>query len=84
MKIKPLEGPIFSITGLKTTSLQTGRIAPGMEAHFVLTFCPTEYQDYSCDIECVTERERFLIAVRAIGPRGNPVTPLICSSVGFS
>ncbi|KAI8803400.1 hypothetical protein BJ742DRAFT_498091 [Cladochytrium replicatum] len=70
-RIDPLASVVFSISSLdKTGSLQSsGKVAPGMETDFILRFTPEELNDYSIDIVCVTEREKFLLPVRAIGAR---------------
>ena len=49
--------------------LQQSKIASGMEVYFVLTFKPQEVRYYSYDLICSTEREKFLVPVRAIGTR---------------
>lgn len=79
LKLEPITHPNFKISGgIKSTSsttppstsLQSGKIAPGMEVQFLLTFNPEEKVDYSYNIVCVTEREKFILPVRAIGARG--------------
>uniref|UniRef100_A0A3Q4HS85 Abnormal spindle-like microcephaly-associated protein ASH domain-containing protein n=1 Tax=Neolamprologus brichardi TaxID=32507 RepID=A0A3Q4HS85_NEOBR len=44
-------------------------IAPGMSATFTVFFTPHENKDYHHRLVCVTEREKFEIPIRAIGPR---------------
>lgn len=61
---------MFAISAPKLNNLQSSRLATGIEVQFLLKFTPTEYRDYSYDIECVTEREKFIVPVRALGPRG--------------
>jgi hydrocephalus-inducing protein len=56
---------------MKNDSLQSPRVvAPGMDVSFILKFVPEEKKDYSYNIVCVTEREKFLVPVQAIGARG--------------
>ncbi|XP_075327326.1 hydrocephalus-inducing protein homolog [Odontesthes bonariensis] len=45
------------------------KVAPGMSATYTVFFTPQENKDYDHRLVCVTERERFEIPVRAIGPR---------------
>ncbi|XP_024138466.1 hydrocephalus-inducing protein homolog isoform X3 [Oryzias melastigma] len=45
------------------------KVAPGMSITFTVGFTPKENKDYEDKLICVTERERFEIPVRAIGPR---------------
>lgn len=40
-----------------------------MVLKYVLTFHPEEAKDYQCNLMCVTEREKFVLPVRVIGPR---------------
>ena len=42
-----------------------------MQVSFILVFKPEEHVDYVCDLVCVTEREKFLLPIKAIGARGN-------------
>uniref|UniRef100_A0A8C2Z802 HYDIN/VesB/CFA65-like Ig-like domain-containing protein n=1 Tax=Cyclopterus lumpus TaxID=8103 RepID=A0A8C2Z802_CYCLU len=44
-------------------------VAPGLSAAFTVSFAPQEYKDYHHSLVFVTERERFEVPVRAIGPR---------------
>ena len=46
-----------------------GKVAPGMEVVFSIEFRPDELRDYGSDLVVVTEREKFLVPVRAVGPR---------------
>ncbi|KAJ3074073.1 hypothetical protein HDU98_012192 [Podochytrium sp. JEL0797] len=41
-----------------------------MEAQFLLKFTPEENVDYLYNLVCVTEREKFLLPIRAYGARG--------------
>ncbi|XP_026221932.1 hydrocephalus-inducing protein homolog [Anabas testudineus] len=45
------------------------KVAPGLSATFTVFFNPQENKDYHHRLVCVTERERFEVPVRAIGPR---------------
>ena len=46
-----------------------GKVAPGMEVCFVVHFKSRECRDYCCDLVCVTDREKFIVPVTAVGPR---------------
>jgi hydrocephalus-inducing protein len=48
---------------------QTAKIAAGMQTQYLVRFTPDQAKDYTDEIVCVTEREKFAIQVRAIGPR---------------
>ncbi|XP_053355859.1 hydrocephalus-inducing protein-like [Clarias gariepinus] len=45
------------------------KVAPGMTSTFTVLFTPQEKKDYSYRIICMTEREKFEVPIRAIGPR---------------
>ncbi|EGR30730.1 hypothetical protein IMG5_124970 [Ichthyophthirius multifiliis] len=45
------------------------KIAPGMEASFIIKFSPEAKIDYHYDLIVVTEREEFIIPIYAIGKR---------------
>ena len=60
---------LSSARSMNGEPLQQSKIASGMEVYFVLTFKPQEVRYYSYDLICSTEREKFLVPVRAIGTR---------------
>ncbi|XP_051727085.1 hydrocephalus-inducing protein homolog [Ctenopharyngodon idella] len=45
------------------------KVAPGMASTFTILFTPQENKDYIHSLICVTEREKFEVPIRAIGPR---------------
>ncbi|XP_051884712.1 hydrocephalus-inducing protein homolog [Pristis pectinata] len=45
------------------------KVAPGMVTTFKLVFTPEENKDYIHELVCITEREKFLVPVKAIGAR---------------
>uniref|UniRef100_A0A3Q2ZZE8 HYDIN axonemal central pair apparatus protein n=1 Tax=Kryptolebias marmoratus TaxID=37003 RepID=A0A3Q2ZZE8_KRYMA len=47
----------------------SSKVAPEMAALFTVFFTPQENKDYHYRLVCVTQRERFEIPVRAVGPR---------------
>ncbi|KAJ3287536.1 hypothetical protein HK104_008544 [Borealophlyctis nickersoniae] len=69
LKIEPIDNPYFSVTGWKTASLNSGKVAPGMEIPYILRFTPEKTIDYSYNLVCTTDREKFLVPIRAIGAR---------------
>jgi hypothetical protein len=70
LRLEQIKSDVFNIRGWKDESLITGKIAPGMEAPFILRFLPQRDQDYCDDLICVSERERFIVPIRAISSRG--------------
>ncbi|XP_077145064.1 hydrocephalus-inducing protein homolog isoform X4 [Ranitomeya variabilis] len=45
------------------------KVAPGMPSTFRVLFTPEENKDYVHELICITEREKFVVPVRAIGAR---------------
>jgi hydrocephalus-inducing protein len=45
------------------------KVAPGMEITFLIRFSPEAKIDYSYDLVVVTEREKFVVPIPAIGKR---------------
>ncbi|XP_064315287.1 hydrocephalus-inducing protein homolog [Phalacrocorax carbo] len=45
------------------------KVAPGMPSTFRILFTPEENKDYFHQLTCITEREKFIVPIRAIGPR---------------
>ena len=70
IKIVPPDSPFFAVSpptmGNKPLP-PDGKVAAGMEIRFVVTFTPREKREYSHDLVCVTEREKFIIPIRALG-----------------
>uniref|UniRef100_A0A8D0G7T0 HYDIN/VesB/CFA65-like Ig-like domain-containing protein n=1 Tax=Sphenodon punctatus TaxID=8508 RepID=A0A8D0G7T0_SPHPU len=46
------------------------KVAPGMQSTFRIIFTPEENKDYFHEVTCITEREKFIVPIRAIGARG--------------
>ncbi|GMF21897.1 unnamed protein product [Phytophthora lilii] len=75
LKIEPPRSPVFRVrpwdAGKKDRAGKPdridGKVAAGMEIAFALEFLPQEITDYSLDLVCCTERERFLLPVRVRG-----------------
>ncbi|KAM6380942.1 hydrocephalus-inducing protein homolog [Pluvialis apricaria] len=45
------------------------KVAPGMFSTFRILFTPEENKDYFHQLTCITEREKFVVPIRAIGAR---------------
>ncbi|CAH2323836.1 Hypothetical predicted protein [Pelobates cultripes] len=45
------------------------KVAPGMPSTFRIMFTPEENKDYFHEVICITEREKFLVPIRAVGAR---------------
>ncbi|XP_046781643.1 hydrocephalus-inducing protein homolog isoform X4 [Gallus gallus] len=45
------------------------KVAPGMASTFRILFTPEENKDYFHQLTCITEREKFVVPIRAIGAR---------------
>eukprot|EP01034_Spumella_vulgaris_P022205 gene22205-28319_t len=72
IKLKKPDSPFFDISAprnLNGEPLQQSKIASGMEICFVLSFKPQEVRDYAWELECETERETFIVPIRAVGLR---------------
>ena len=68
VKIVQPESPFFEVA--LGNPRGASKVAPGMDIAYVLKFTPEERIDYFCDLVCYTEREKFIIPVRCLGPRG--------------
>lgn len=66
VKVTQAETPYFSLVAPSNAS---SKVSPGLSLTFRVVFQPDEHKDYNHEVVVVTERERFLIPVRAIGPR---------------
>lgn len=68
-KIIKTNNPNFQVSVAKNSKgedLQFSKVAYGMEVMFIVTFTPSEMKDYSIDLVCCSEREKFIVPVRAI------------------
>ncbi|KAJ3260794.1 hypothetical protein HK103_007357 [Boothiomyces macroporosus] len=73
LRVEQSASPYFSIQAWNSKSFQSEKVAPGMEIAYIVKFNPEENVDYSLNLVCVTERERFIVPIRAIGARGADV-----------
>ncbi len=83
MKIVTPDSKLFEVVpnkkfkGSATSTTKTGtdidvmssRVAPGMEVQYIVRFSPEAKIDYSYDLTVVTEREKFIVPIRAVGCR---------------
>jgi hydrocephalus-inducing protein len=78
VKIIPPDSNLFQIIPCKQTKEEdpkapqdvdnmSSKVAPGMEISFTVKFSPEAKIDYSYDLNIVTEREKFIVPIRAIG-----------------
>ncbi|CAN0220300.1 unnamed protein product, partial [Hapterophycus canaliculatus] len=73
LKLLPLDSPHFAVSGPrsphKLKALKQTKVAPGMEVCYVVNFKPQEVRAYSAELVVVTEREKFIVPVAALGHR---------------
>lgn len=69
IKILKPESTVFSIEMTAGSKGSANKVAPGMEVVFKVHFAPRAAQDYYCELVCLSEREKFVVAVSARGPR---------------
>ena len=54
----------------KNSRLETGtKVAAGMDTKFMVKFSPEAKTDYRYDLTVVTEREKFIVPIIAVGQR---------------
>nr|XP_032813560.1 hydrocephalus-inducing protein homolog isoform X3 [Petromyzon marinus] len=66
VKVSQEDSPYFKI--ISPNDVGT-KVAPGMASTFRIVFTPEQKKDYTHQVVCVTEREKFMVPVRAIGSR---------------
>ena len=64
--IKPAS-PYISIAKAPGKQTSTGKVATGMEVAYVITFSPESEDSYDYDIIVATEREKFIVPLKALG-----------------
>lgn len=81
VKIIPPDSKLFQVLPCKKAAvsstlnkpsdvdIMSSRVAPGMEISYVIKFSPEAKIDYSYDLMVVTEREKFVVPIRAVGCR---------------
>ena len=60
------DSPYFKIISPNNVG---NKVGPGLPTTFTIQFVPEEKKDYYHELTCITEREKFLVPVRAIGAR---------------
>ncbi|KAM4722980.1 hydrocephalus-inducing protein homolog [Rhinophrynus dorsalis] len=66
VKVIQENSPYFQIISPKDVC---NKVAPGMPSIFHILFNPEENKDYFHELICITEREKFVVPIRAIGAR---------------
>ncbi|RHY53725.1 hypothetical protein DYB38_002829 [Aphanomyces astaci] len=66
IKILPPDSPFFKVKKGNSHD-KDGKIAAGMEISFLIEFLPQERKEYAHDLVCCTEREKFVVPIRARG-----------------
>ena len=69
IKLLPPQSAVFAVERQQAKAGGGTKVAPGMDAVYRVTFAPRDPVDYSCDLLCVSEREKFVVPMRARGPR---------------
>ncbi|XP_010642750.1 hydrocephalus-inducing protein homolog isoform X4 [Fukomys damarensis] len=66
VKITEESSPYFKVIGPKDIG---HKVAPGVPSIFRILFTPEENKDYAHVLTCVTEREKFIVPIKARGAR---------------
>uniref|UniRef100_A0A2K6KCF4 HYDIN axonemal central pair apparatus protein n=1 Tax=Rhinopithecus bieti TaxID=61621 RepID=A0A2K6KCF4_RHIBE len=66
VKVVEESSPYFKVISPKDIS---HKVAPGVPSIFRILFTPEENKDYSHTLTCVTEREKFIVPIKARGAR---------------
>ncbi|KAM9214465.1 hydrocephalus-inducing protein homolog [Leptosomus discolor] len=66
LKVVLESSPYFKLIGANNVYR---KVAPGMLSTFHIVFIPDENKDYFHQLICITEREKFIVPIRAIGAR---------------
>jgi hydrocephalus-inducing protein len=85
IRIIPPDSKLFTVTPSKKSSLAasktkgkaasddidnlSSKVAPGMEITYLVKFSPEAKSDYAYDLMVITEREKFIVPIRARGCR---------------
>jgi len=75
VQLEPPGSHFFTLSAPQRSKNNSSKVAPGMEVQYKLTFKPEATCDYNCDLICTTEREQFVIPVRARGDRPSLAFP---------
>lgn len=66
VKVVHEESPYFKIISPHNVGHKVGA---GLPTTFKIQFIPEEYKDYHHQLTCITEREKFIVPIHAIGAR---------------
>jgi hydrocephalus-inducing protein len=55
--------------GEEVISVSGSKVAPGLEVKYLIKFSPEAKSDYNYDLHIVTEREKFIVPIVAVGKR---------------
>ena len=58
-----------SKAGAEDIDMLSCKVAPGMEITYIVKFYPEAKSDYAYDLMVITEREKFIVPIRAMGCR---------------
>jgi hydrocephalus-inducing protein len=56
-------------SAVEDIDLLSSKVAPGMEITYIVKFFPEAKSDYAYDLMVITEREKFIVPIRAQGSR---------------
>ncbi|XP_069113582.1 hydrocephalus-inducing protein homolog isoform X2 [Argopecten irradians] len=66
VKVTQADSPYFKVISPHDVGHKVG---PGLPTTFKIEFTPDEKKDYNHELVCITEREKFIVPVKAIGSR---------------
>uniref|UniRef100_A0A1I8IBX3 MSP domain-containing protein n=1 Tax=Macrostomum lignano TaxID=282301 RepID=A0A1I8IBX3_9PLAT len=66
VKVVQADSPYFKIISPNNVG---EKCAPGLALTFLIQFIPDEKKDYTHELMCITEREKFVVPVRCVGAR---------------
>lgn len=84
VRIIPPDSKLFTVTPAKKSTTNpskstkgksediesmSSKVAPGMDITYVVKFSPETKNDYAYDLIIITEREKFIVPIRAMGCR---------------
>eukprot|EP01065_Artemidia_motanka_P026772 TRINITY_DN32019_c0_g1_i1.p1 TRINITY_DN32019_c0_g1~~TRINITY_DN32019_c0_g1_i1.p1 ORF type:complete len:3749 (+),score=1074.75 TRINITY_DN32019_c0_g1_i1:85-11331(+) len=78
VRVVPPESRFFGVSEPRGGSM-TLRVARGLSVSYTVRFRPEEDCDYDCDLVVVTDKERFIVEVRALASRGRLDLPPLYS-----
>eukprot|EP00756_Hemistasia_phaeocysticola_P037141 Hpha_TRINITY_DN16680_c2_g2::TRINITY_DN16680_c2_g2_i1::g.182314::m.182314/K17570/HYDIN; hydrocephalus-inducing protein len=78
VRVIPPESRFFGISEPRAGST-TLRVARGLSVSYTVKFRPEDDCDYDCDLVVVTDKERFVVEVRALASRGKLDFPKVYS-----